>query len=167
MIAIPCGRVVGVMSGSCKRIARRRKTHVGQTRLRVAHGMINDGAMSSFLSNETQSAERQKQALELALRCRTYDCLEIRCSDDACYLVVTILGTPTVLGDGSGDAKGFRHAWQIQEWLHSRFELVVDRPAGESYRWAPRKTANRVAKEAGVRRCGARLLGPARALANR
>lgn len=106
--------------------------------------------MSSLLNTEAKSAERQKQALELALRFRTYDSLEICCSDDACYLVVTILGTPTVLGDGSGEARGFRQAWQIREWLHSRFEIVVDRPESEDYRWVPRNTTARVAKEADI-----------------
>lgn len=123
--------------------------------------MFNHAAMSSLLSNEIKSAERQKQAMELALRFRTYDSLEIRCSDDACYLVVTVLGTPTVLGDGSGEAKGFRHAWQIREWLHSRFEIVVDRPASEDYRWSPRKTAARAEKEADARKRGAQMF-PAR-----
>ena len=118
--------------------------------------------MSSLLSNEIKCAERQKQALELALRFRTYDSLEIRCSDDACYLVVTVLGAPTVLGDGSGEAKGFRHAWQIREWLHSRFEIVVDRPPSEDYRWAPRKTAARVEKEAEARKRGAQMFPPRR-----
>lgn len=99
--------------------------------------------MKPSLTDENQSAERQKQALELALRFRTYDSLDIRCSEDACYLVVTILGTPVVLGDGSGNAKPFRKAWQIREWLHSRFEIVVDRPESENYRWAERNTASR------------------------
>ena len=107
--------------------------------------------MSSLLSTEIKSAERQKQALELALRFRTYDSLEIRCSENACYLVVTILGAPTVLGDGSGEAKPFRKAWQIREWLHSRFEIVVDHPASEDYRWAPRKTEAHTANEARAR----------------
>lgn len=124
--------------------------------------MFNELPMSSLLSNEIKSAERQKQALELALRFRTYDSLEIRCSDDACYLVVTVLGAATVLGDGSGEAKGFRHAWQILEWLHSRFEIVVDRPANEDYRWAPRKTAARVEKEAEARKRGAQMFPPRR-----
>ena len=52
---------------------------------------------------------------------------------------MTILGTPTVLGDGSGEARGFRQAWQIREWLHSRFEIVVDRPESEDYRWVCRR----------------------------
>jgi hypothetical protein len=111
--------------------------------------------MNPLVQTEQQTAERQKQALELALRFRTYDSLEIRCAEDACYLVVNILGTPTVLGDGSGEAKGFRHAWQIREWLHSRFEIVLDRPASADYRRAPRNTAAQVEKAA--RAHGSRL----------
>jgi hypothetical protein len=124
--------------------------------------MFIHAAMNPLVSTEQQTAERQKQALKLALRFRTYDSLEIRCSEDACFLVVTILGTPVVLGDGSGEAKSFRKAWQIREWLHSRFEIVVDRPANEDYRWAPRKTEAHMAKESKIRRRGVQLLAPSR-----
>ena len=118
--------------------------------------------MSLSLSNEIKSAERQQQALELALRFRTYDSLEIRCSDDACFLVVTVLGTPMVMGNGSGEARGFRQAWQIREWLHSMFEIVVDRPADEAYRRVPRNTLARVMKDSGVRRRAVQIIQPAR-----
>ncbi len=124
--------------------------------------MFNDGAMSLSLSNEIKSAERQQQAMELALRFRTYDSLEIRCSDEACFLVVTVLGSQMVMGNGRGEAKGHRHAWQIREWLHSRFEIVVDRPADKAFRSAPRNTQARVAKQAGARRRGVQIIESAK-----
>jgi hypothetical protein len=72
--------------------------------------------------------------VEDALRGRTFDGLAIKRIDRDCYLVVTVAGTPHVLGNRNGGPKTFRHAWQIREWLQSQFQITADSIPVETYR---------------------------------
>lgn len=73
-------------------------------------------------------------AVEDALRSRTFDRLMIKRIDRECYLVVIMDGATRVLTNSDGGHMTFRHAWQIREWLRSKFQITAETIPVETYR---------------------------------
>ena len=64
--------------------------------------------------------------VEDALRSRTFESLAIKRIDRECYLVVIVNGTTRVLTNSDDGHMTFRHAWQIREWLQSKFQITAE-----------------------------------------
>lgn len=69
---------------------------------------------------------KRDTVVEDALRSRTFESLAIKRIDRECYLVVIVNGTTRVLTNSDGGHMTFRQAWQIREWLQSKFQITAE-----------------------------------------
>jgi hypothetical protein len=54
---------------------------------------------------------------------RSFETLSIIRASEECFLLIALDGDSHVYSDKKGKKKQYRHAWQIKQWLQSRFGI--------------------------------------------
>ena len=59
------------------------------------------------------------------LRTQEYQELWVCRTGKVCRLVVVANGKSHIYSDTQGKTREFRHAWQIKEWLHQKYDIEI------------------------------------------
>jgi hypothetical protein len=60
------------------------------------------------------------------LKNKGYDALWVCRTGKVCSLIIVSNGISHVYSDSHGKTREFRHAWQIKQWLHQRYDIEID-----------------------------------------
>lgn len=87
----------------------------------------------SFLNLKMKRIAEIDPTAEATLSSGRYESLAIKRIETECFLLITADNVPRVLSKPGGTAITFRHAWQIRNWLRSRFNIDADTIAVDTY----------------------------------